>query len=317
MELFGGQLTLENGLVELPRYNFDSFWWAFLTVFQILTLEDWNLIMYDCVQVTSYWNIAYFIVLVVVGNFMVLNLFIAVLLTAMSSKHTAPDAALAAEPGDSDQDAGQTGEEPVTPTLVHFQKRMTEWDSQKSTAGTSSSHKEKHGKSKEDEGSWEGRDRGMSKTERSKMKAVQRHSQYIDGLKQMMDHPSSDSELEKGKGSKRSGAASDPSTSQKSSPSHKKTRHTARSDSKGKLSLHSGAAGLLYGELQGSSLGCMPKTFFLRREIFALIDDNRFDSLVMLCICVSSVVLALEPGYEGTQLFAGLELLFLSLFTLE
>ena len=64
---------------EVPRSNFDDFFWAMMTVFQILTGENWNSIMYDCWKSRSTAP-AYFISLVVFGKFCVLNLFMALLL---------------------------------------------------------------------------------------------------------------------------------------------------------------------------------------------------------------------------------------------
>lgn len=43
MQLFGGQFNFDD---KTPPSNFDTFGIALLTVFQILTGEDWNEIMY-------------------------------------------------------------------------------------------------------------------------------------------------------------------------------------------------------------------------------------------------------------------------------
>lgn len=43
MQLFGGQFNFDEGK---PASNFDTFGVALLTVFQILTGEDWNEVMY-------------------------------------------------------------------------------------------------------------------------------------------------------------------------------------------------------------------------------------------------------------------------------
>ncbi|XP_012945574.1 muscle calcium channel subunit alpha-1, partial [Aplysia californica] len=43
MQLFGGKFNFLDS--EKPRSNFDSFWPSLLTVFQILTGEDWNVVM--------------------------------------------------------------------------------------------------------------------------------------------------------------------------------------------------------------------------------------------------------------------------------
>lgn len=44
MQLFGGQFNFDDGT---PPANFDTFGISLLTVFQILTGEDWNEIMYN------------------------------------------------------------------------------------------------------------------------------------------------------------------------------------------------------------------------------------------------------------------------------
>lgn len=47
MQLFGGQFNFDD---ETPQMNFDTFGISLLTVFQILTGEDWNEIMYQGIQ---------------------------------------------------------------------------------------------------------------------------------------------------------------------------------------------------------------------------------------------------------------------------
>ncbi|VDP44893.1 unnamed protein product [Schistosoma mattheei] len=47
MQLFGGEFNFDDGK---PGQNFDTFVKALLTVFQILTGEDWNMIMYDGIR---------------------------------------------------------------------------------------------------------------------------------------------------------------------------------------------------------------------------------------------------------------------------
>ncbi|EFX89598.1 hypothetical protein DAPPUDRAFT_310458 [Daphnia pulex] len=82
MQVFGGKFNFENQ--ELPRSNFDSFWQSLLTVFQILTGEDWNAVMYDGIK--AYGGVAslgilaciYFIILFICGNYILLNVFLAI-----------------------------------------------------------------------------------------------------------------------------------------------------------------------------------------------------------------------------------------------
>ena len=73
MQLFGGQFRK---LYDVnPRTNFDDFWNAVLAVFQILTGEDWNAVMYDGVNAqggahspAGVLTSLYFVLLVVLGN---------------------------------------------------------------------------------------------------------------------------------------------------------------------------------------------------------------------------------------------------------
>ena len=67
------------GESEVSRHNFDTFFWAFITIFQILTGENWNTVMYDGMRINGGYAI-YFVLLVVVGNYIILNLFLAILL---------------------------------------------------------------------------------------------------------------------------------------------------------------------------------------------------------------------------------------------
>jgi len=78
MNLFGGNMNLEDGLP--PRSNFDSFVNSFVTVFQCLTLEDWQLVMFNAMQTQGPASCLYFIALIVLGNFMLFNLFVAIII---------------------------------------------------------------------------------------------------------------------------------------------------------------------------------------------------------------------------------------------
>eukprot|EP00750_Incisomonas_marina_P023877 INCI5064.11.p1 GENE.INCI5064.11~~INCI5064.11.p1 ORF type:complete len:1600 (-),score=279.45 INCI5064.11:3730-8529(-) len=65
----------------IPRSNFDNVGDSMLTVFQVLTGENWNVVMYDCARAAGLTVSAlYFVVLVVLGAMIVLELFVAILL---------------------------------------------------------------------------------------------------------------------------------------------------------------------------------------------------------------------------------------------
>uniref|UniRef100_W5KTZ6 Voltage-dependent P/Q-type calcium channel subunit alpha-1A n=1 Tax=Astyanax mexicanus TaxID=7994 RepID=W5KTZ6_ASTMX len=80
MQLFGGQFNFEGGT---PPTNFDTFPAAIMTVFQILTGEDWNMVMYDGIASQGGVNKGmvfsiFFIVLTLFGNYTLLNVFLAI-----------------------------------------------------------------------------------------------------------------------------------------------------------------------------------------------------------------------------------------------
>lgn len=65
---------------DVPRENFDHIIWALITVFQILVGDKWNEVMYKAYNATSYVSVIYFIMLVLIGKIILLNLFLAILL---------------------------------------------------------------------------------------------------------------------------------------------------------------------------------------------------------------------------------------------
>jgi hypothetical protein len=73
-----GNIDIENG--SSPRANFDRLGWAALTVFEVMIGENWNSAMYDHMRVVGVASCVYFIGLVVFGNIIMLNLFLAILL---------------------------------------------------------------------------------------------------------------------------------------------------------------------------------------------------------------------------------------------
>ncbi|CAH1794430.1 unnamed protein product [Owenia fusiformis] len=66
------------------RSNFDTLTRSFLTVFQILTQEDWNEVLYNGMAKTSAWAALYFIALMTFGNYVLFNLLVAILVEGFS-----------------------------------------------------------------------------------------------------------------------------------------------------------------------------------------------------------------------------------------
>eukprot|EP01065_Artemidia_motanka_P019341 TRINITY_DN22979_c0_g1_i1.p1 TRINITY_DN22979_c0_g1~~TRINITY_DN22979_c0_g1_i1.p1 ORF type:complete len:1900 (+),score=689.80 TRINITY_DN22979_c0_g1_i1:56-5701(+) len=85
MQLFGGKFGSdagEGGQEVEPRATFDSFYWSLLTVFQVLTREDWHKPMWSAMRATHPFAALYFVTLVILGDFLILNLFLAILITS-------------------------------------------------------------------------------------------------------------------------------------------------------------------------------------------------------------------------------------------
>merc|ERR1712166_1440993 len=96
MFLFGNNLTFEG---QTDRKNFDTLFWALVTIFQILTLEDWNAAMYAGVRFGGSWCALYYITLIVLGNYIMFNLFVAILIDGFG--------------GDMDEDADEDEDEAI------------------------------------------------------------------------------------------------------------------------------------------------------------------------------------------------------------
>ena len=88
MNLFGCKfcIKLEDGSRLCERKNFDSLLWACITVFQVLTQEDWNEVLYNGMDRTSSWAALYFIALMTFGNYILFNLLVAILVEGFSTE---------------------------------------------------------------------------------------------------------------------------------------------------------------------------------------------------------------------------------------
>ena len=50
MQFYGGKFTPSAGFEEPPRANFDSLEKSLLAVFQVVTGENWNDVLYNCMK---------------------------------------------------------------------------------------------------------------------------------------------------------------------------------------------------------------------------------------------------------------------------
>ncbi|XP_053393144.1 voltage-dependent T-type calcium channel subunit alpha-1G-like isoform X2 [Mercenaria mercenaria] len=99
MNLFGGKFCwksdgstcncneyLEPNICECDRANFNTLLWSLVTVFQVLTQEDWNTVLYNGMEKTSAWAALYFVALMTFGNYVLFNLLVAILVEGFSSE---------------------------------------------------------------------------------------------------------------------------------------------------------------------------------------------------------------------------------------
>uniref|UniRef100_A0A6I8QEY3 Calcium channel, voltage-dependent, T type, alpha 1I subunit n=2 Tax=Xenopus tropicalis TaxID=8364 RepID=A0A6I8QEY3_XENTR len=88
MHIFGCKFSLrtDSGDTVPDRKNFDSLLWAIVTVFQILTQEDWNVVLYNGMASTSPWAALYFVALMTFGNYVLFNLLVAILVEGFQAE---------------------------------------------------------------------------------------------------------------------------------------------------------------------------------------------------------------------------------------
>lgn len=81
MQIFAGKLKK----VPETRANFDSFHWSFVSTFQVLSVENWQSILYLAMSSDAgYASCIFFISWIILGNYIIMNLFLAILLESFS-----------------------------------------------------------------------------------------------------------------------------------------------------------------------------------------------------------------------------------------
>lgn len=82
MQFFSGDIpNNEDGSF---RYNFNSFTYSIITIFVLLTAENWNTILTYFIAKDGWAASIYFVSMIIFGNIMLLNLFLAILLNFIS-----------------------------------------------------------------------------------------------------------------------------------------------------------------------------------------------------------------------------------------
>ena len=83
MQLFGGKFAT---MANADRANYDNFNFAFLATFQILTTENWHNVLHNGMRAVGAQAAIYFVSCIFLGNFVMLNLFLAILLDAFEEE---------------------------------------------------------------------------------------------------------------------------------------------------------------------------------------------------------------------------------------
>ena len=80
MQLYGNQGVSS----EDPRFSFETLWESFYTVFIVITGESWATMMAITMEQTSWVSCFYFLALFVLGNYLIINLFICILVDSLA-----------------------------------------------------------------------------------------------------------------------------------------------------------------------------------------------------------------------------------------
>eukprot|EP00937_MAST-01D_sp_MAST-1D-sp2_P000780 g780.t1 len=84
VQLFGDKYKPDKFPDGVPRSNFNNCWMGFITVFQVMTGEDWNQVMHESMQINEAGSAIIFLLMFFIGNYVMLNLFLAILLENFS-----------------------------------------------------------------------------------------------------------------------------------------------------------------------------------------------------------------------------------------
>lgn len=72
-------------MATFSRTNFRNVYWACLTVFQIISSENWHEVLQLGVRNTSNLAVVYFMVVMLAGHYVLLNLFLAAIMKQMET----------------------------------------------------------------------------------------------------------------------------------------------------------------------------------------------------------------------------------------
>ncbi|XP_035992654.1 voltage-dependent T-type calcium channel subunit alpha-1I-like isoform X2 [Fundulus heteroclitus] len=68
------------------RKNFDTLLWSMVTVFQVLTQEDWNFVLYNTMASISAWATVYFVAVIILGKNVLLNILVGIVVESFQNQ---------------------------------------------------------------------------------------------------------------------------------------------------------------------------------------------------------------------------------------
>jgi hypothetical protein len=95
MQIFGGLMVpVEQQTGRPVRAHFDTFYFAFYTVFQVITTDNWVNVMWNAMLGTNVAACGFFIILVLFGTYVMLNLFVSILIQGFEREAANDDTAM-------------------------------------------------------------------------------------------------------------------------------------------------------------------------------------------------------------------------------
>ncbi|KPJ14613.1 Voltage-dependent calcium channel type D subunit alpha-1 [Papilio machaon] len=299
MQVFGGKFNYDP-VEEKDRHNFDCFWQALLTVFQILTGEDWNAVMYEGIKayggVGSVGILAciYFIILFICD--ILLNVFLAIavdnLADAESLTNIEKEEGQAAEEKEGGSIIAEGGHADTDDEYIHDEDAYTTDNSEREYEETGSEGEQQEEiEGEEDIGPEEeiGEERLEDEQERDDLDMMESHQR---------NHIEFDDE---------------PRLKRKPTTSSARPRRLSEVDIRDSKKPIPDA----------SSFFIFSKTNRFRVLCYKLSASSTFGNIILVCILFSSAMLAAEDPLDAAQrgfrnwLLSQFDMFFTGIFTLE
>merc|ERR1711871_1939682 len=293
MFIFGGKMTFEeeddDGTIYYvtSRKNFDTLLWALVTIFQTLTLEDWNAGMYEAVRGTGTQLAAvYYILLIMTGNYIMFNLFVAILIDGFGSDDSSSE---------KEENEGESVDTLLGNPLEGSTKgrRVSKVEAQEMLASVASKHAQP---SKAAEGSGVGSSSGASARRRSRGSSVVHMSNPAFGTGSGVGESGAAAgvpEMETTVVAPEDDAAKPAeSSAAKYVPDDEPAKETTTEE--GKVADEQDVSPAAEPEQRDLALCCFAPDNALRIKCNALSTHPRFDHFIMTCIVLNSICMAIE-----------------------